>query len=107
MGYFGAVSNSFNRRSLIDVRFNTAFEFGYGEDADFGAQLRDLDVLYLPEPDILHLSPVVVSESNHLAWHGDFIQPKPSLTVMLYHPLHQTKEQQRSYKTTSFILKYY
>jgi GT2 family glycosyltransferase len=109
-GTFGA-GNSFVRRSLIDkVRFNKALEFGYGEDADFGAQLRNLgaDVIYLPKPDILHLKAPMggFRTKPSLEWHNDKIQPKPSPTVMLYQLLHQTKEQQRSYKTTLF-LKYY
>lgn len=109
-GTFGA-GNSFVRNNLIDkVRFNRALEFGYGEDADFGIQLRNLgaDILYLPEPDILHLKAPIGGFRTKpvLAWHGDVIQPKPSPTVMLYQLLHLSKEQQRSYKTTLFF-KYY
>ena len=107
---FGA-GNSFVRKDLLDkVRFNTAFEFGYGEDGDFGMQLRNLgqDVLYLPEPEILHLKAPVGGFRTQpvLRWHNDSIQPKPSPTVMLYNMLHNSKMQTNSYKTTLFF-KYY
>lgn len=107
---FGA-GNSFVRKDLLDqVRFNPAFEFGYGEDGDFGMQLRNLghDVLYLPEPEILHLKAPIggFRTKPMLQWQNDSIQPKPSPTVMLYQLLHGTPEQTNSYKTTLFF-KYY
>ena len=90
--------------------FTAAFEFGFGEDNDFGMQLRNqgFDVLYLPEPEILHLKAPVGGFRTKpvLSWHSDSIQPKPSPTVMLYQITHSTKEQISSYKTTLF-LKYF
>jgi GT2 family glycosyltransferase len=107
---FGA-GNSFVRRDLLDkVRFNRAFEFGYGEDGDFGMQLRHQgqDVLYFPEPEILHLKAPMGGFRTKpvLQWHNDGIQPKPSPTIMLYQMLHNTPAQTNSYKTTLFF-KYY
>jgi GT2 family glycosyltransferase len=107
---FGA-GNSFVRRALLDnVRFNMGLEFGYGEDSDFGMQLRNQghDVLYLPEPKILHLKAPVGGFRTKpiLQWHNDSIQPKPSPTVMLYQILHNSSAQINSYKTTLFF-KYY
>lgn len=107
---FGA-GNSFVRRDVLaDVKFNKAFEFGYGEDGDFGMQLRHQghDVLYLPEPEILHLKAPVGGFRTKpvLQWHNDSVQPKPSPTVMLYNMLHNSKMQTNSYKTTLFF-KYY
>lgn len=107
---FGA-GNSFVRRNLLEkVRFNRAFEFGYGEDGDFGMQLRNQghDVLYLPEPEILHLKAPIggFRTTPILQWHNDSIQPKPSPTVMLYQMLNSSKEQTYSFKTTLFF-KYY
>ncbi len=107
---FGA-GNSFVRRDLLNkVRFNKAFEFGYGEDGDFGMQLRHQgqDVLYLPEPEILHLKAPVggFRTKPALQWQNDEIQPKPSPTIMLYQMLHHTPAQTNSYKTTLFF-KYY
>jgi GT2 family glycosyltransferase len=86
------------------------FEFGFGEDADFGMQLRNLgvDVLYIPNPEILHLKAPIGGFRTKpvLAWHSDAIQPKPSPTVMLFKILHITKEQICGYKTLLFF-KYY
>lgn len=107
---FGA-GNSFVKRELLEkIKFNMALEFGYGEDGDFGMQLRNQgnDVLYLPEPQILHLKAPMggFRIKPVLAWHSDLVQPKPSPTVMLYQILHQTKEQILGYKTILFF-KYY
>ena len=107
---FGS-GNSFVKSELLKkVKFNMALEFGYGEDGDFGKQLRNqgVDVLYLPEPQILHLKAPIGGFRTKpiLAWHSDPIQPKPSPTVMLYQILHQTKEQILGYKTILFF-KYY
>lgn len=107
---FGA-GNSFVRRDLLEqLRFSRSFEFGYGEDGDFGMQLRNLgyDVLYLPEPEIIHLKAPVGGFRTKpvLRWHNDSIQPKPSPTIMLYQMLHNTQAQTNSYKTTLFF-KYY
>jgi glycosyltransferase involved in cell wall biosynthesis len=107
---FGA-GNSFVRRNLLDkVRFNPGFEFGYGEDGDFGMQLRQqgIDVLYLPEPSILHLKAPVggFRTKPALQWQNDAIQPKPSPTILLYQQLHTTPIQTNSYKTILFF-KYY
>lgn len=107
---FGA-GNSFVRRDVLThVQFNKAFEFGYGEDGDFGMQLRNqgYDVLYLPEPEILHLKAPVGGFRTKpvLRWQNDSIQPKPSPTILLYQILHNTKAQTNSYKTILFF-KYY
>lgn len=107
---FGA-GNSFVRRALLEnIRFNTAFEFGYGEDGDFGMQLRNqgYDILYLPEPEILHLKAAIGGFRTKpvLRWQNENIQPKPSPTIMLYQILHHTKAQTNSYKTILFF-KYY
>ncbi len=107
---FGA-GNSFVRRDLLDtVRFNPAFEFGYGEDGDFGMQLRNLgyDVLYLPEPEIIHLKAPIggFRTKPFQQWQNEVVQPKPSPTIMLYLITHNTKEQIRGYKTILFF-KYY
>ncbi|NGY37461.1 glycosyltransferase family 2 protein [Flavobacterium sp. XN-5] len=107
---FGA-GNSFVQKDLLEnIRFNTSLEFGYGEDVDFGMQLRNLgqDVIYLPEPHILHLKAPIGGFRTKpiLQWQNDLIQPKPSPTVMLSYILHKTKEQILGYKTILF-LKYF
>lgn len=95
---------------LKKCKFNVGFEFGFGEDSDYGMQLRNngVDILYLPKPQILHLrAPVGGFRSKHdLLWKQDPIQPKPSPTVMLHKILNEADEQVLSYKTTLFF-KYY
>ena len=109
-GSFGSGCSIVFAESLKQCKFNMGYEFGFGEDGDFGRQLRNqgIDVLYLPEPKILHLKAPMggFRTKPALAWHNDPVQPKPSPTVMLYQILHQTKEQILGYKTILFF-KYY
>jgi GT2 family glycosyltransferase len=104
---FGS-GNSFLRADLLrKVSFNESFEFGYGEDTDFGLQLRNCgaDIIYFPEIHILHLKAPMggFRIKPVLKWQNDSIQPKPSPTVMLSHTLHKTKEQILCYKTILFF----
>jgi GT2 family glycosyltransferase len=92
---------------LKNSHFNLGYEFGYGEDNDFGMQLRNQgnDVLFLPEPTILHLKAPVggFRTKPMLKWHNETIQPKPSPTVMLYLMTHNTRQQILGYKTVLFF----
>ncbi|AWI25677.1 glycosyltransferase family 2 protein [Flavobacterium pallidum] len=107
---FGSGCSFVFSRFLKGLQFNPGYEFGFGEDADFGMQLRNsgCDILFFPTPDILHLKAPAggFRIKKRLAWHADEIQPKPSPTIMLHMLLHYTPQQQRSYKTTLFF-KYY
>ena len=107
---FGAGCSFVKRELLEKVKFNMGFEFGYGEDSDFGMQLRNqgADILYLPEPSILHLKAPIggFRTKPPLQWQEDNVQPKPSPTVMLFQIVHNTQEQIRGYKTILFF-KYY
>ena len=104
---FGSGCSFVFGESLKSCKFNMGYEFGYGEDGDFGMQLRHkgCDVLYLPEPEILHLKAPVGGFRTKpvLQWQNDSIQPKPSPTIMLYQILHNTDAQTNSYKTTLFF----
>ncbi|KDN56042.1 glycosyltransferase family 2 protein [Flavobacterium seoulense] len=109
-GSFGSGCSFLKRKILKECKFNMRYEFGYGEDSDFGMQLRNqgIDVLYIPEPQIRHLKALMGGFRTKpvLQWHHESVQPKPSPTVMLYQLLHQTQEQRLGYKTTLFF-KYY
>lgn len=109
-GSFGSGCSIVKAEALYAIRFNMAFEFGYGEDSDFGMQLRNAgyDVLYFPHPEILHLkAPIGGFRTNpELPWQTQEIQPKPSPTVMLYKIIHNSREQILGYKTVLFF-KYY
>lgn len=107
---FGAGNSIINSKLLNKISFNTTYEFGYGEDADFGMQLRNLgiDVIYFPNIRIKHLKAPIggFRFKYEYPWINSPIQPKPSPTVMAYHLLHDTSKQLLGYKTILF-LKYY
>jgi len=107
---FGSGCSIVSTDSLKGCKFKMGYEFGFGEDGDFGMQLRNkgCDVLYLPEPEILHLKAPMGGFRTKpvLQWQNDSVQPKPSPTIMLYQLLHHSEAQRNSYKTTLFF-KYY
>lgn len=109
-GSFGSGCSIVKTKNIKTLSYNMSFEFGYGEDGDFGMQLRNLgyDILYSPQPEILHLkAPIGGFRTKHImAWANEKIQPKPSPTVMLYKVLHLTQEQIDGYRTILFF-KYY
>ena len=103
---FGS-GNSFVKSAYLDtVRFNSKYEFGYGEDFDFGMQLRNrgVDVVYFPEPAILHLKAPVggFRTKPTFVWSSDEIMPKPSPTVMLNNLKYRSLEQLLGCKTIFF-----
>lgn len=85
-------------------------EYGYGEDTDFGMQLRNsgIDILYYPFSTMLHLKAPVggFRVKPTFLWSKDVIQPKPSPTLMLFNLKYKTNEQLNGYKLLLF-LKYY
>ena len=107
---FGSGCSFVKNEFLKDIKFDTRFEFGYREDADFGMKFRakGCDNMYIPNPDIFHLkAPIGGFRSKpKLEWEHEIIQPKPNPTVMLYELLHKTEYQFKAYKTLLFI-KYY
>lgn len=107
---FGSGSSFVFSECLKDCEFLKGYEFGYGEDVDFGMQLRNrgCDILYFSSPKIIHLKAPIggFRTKPFLKWQNDTIQPKPSPTVMLYLLLHFTKEQNLGYMTILFF-KYY
>lgn len=107
---FGA-GNAFAKRSSLDgVRFLNGYEFGYGEDIDFGMQLRNkgFDVLFVPEISILHVKAPMggFRLQPEVTWKNEDPSPKPSPTVMLYMILNMTKEQVQGYKVVLFFKNY-
>ncbi|WP_333600066.1 glycosyltransferase family 2 protein [Flavobacterium sp.] len=104
---FGAGHAFVKSSCLAGISFNMGFEFGFGEDADFGMQLRckGFDVLYISTSTILHLKAPMGGFRTKpvLRWQTDEILPKPSPTVMLYRLFYDTKEQLLSYKITLFF----
>ncbi|WP_303317390.1 glycosyltransferase [Flavivirga abyssicola] len=104
---FGSGCSFVKRSCLKDMLFDMKYEFGFGEDIDFGMQLRNkgTDVIYLPEPEIIHIkAPIGGFRSKiNYPWNNDVLQPKPSPTVMLNKLENTTKWQLLGYKTTLFL----
>ncbi len=107
---FGSGCSVVKSSVIKDLKFNEVYEFGFGEDTDFGMQIRNkgYDVIYLPEPSITHLKAPMGGFRTKpvLEWHSETITPKPSPTVMLFLLMHKTKQQLYGYKTILFF-KYY
>jgi glycosyltransferase involved in cell wall biosynthesis len=106
-GIFGS-GNSFLKTELLkQVSFNESLEFGYGEDTDFGLQLRNsgVDIIYFPEPNILHLRAPIggFRIKPTFQWSPEIIQPKPSPTIMYVKLKYDTKEQLLGYKLVLFL----
>lgn len=104
---FGSGCSIVKNNAVKNVLFKKEFEFGFGEDADFGMQLRNLgtDVVFLPNPEIVHLKAPIGGFRTKpvLAWSLDKVQPKPSPTIMLYKLLHLNEKQICGYKTILFF----
>lgn len=96
--------------ALSEIRFDPALEFGYGEDKDFGMQLRrrGIDILYNPHIKVLHLKAPVGGFRYEVQrpWEDDEVVPKPSPTVLYFKIKHSSARQLKGYKTT-LLLKYY
>ena len=107
---FGSGCSILKTEIAKNTFFSMAFEHGFGEDTDYGMQLRNsgCDVLYLPSPSMLHLkAPIGGFRSEHeFLWDTDKISPKPSPTIMLYKMKYASPQQLRGYKTVLFF-KYY
>jgi glycosyltransferase involved in cell wall biosynthesis len=104
---FGAGHAFVKSTCFKDLKFNMAYEFGFGEDNDFGMQLRNrgYDILYVSTSKILHLKAPIggFRTKPSVPWQDDSIQPKPSPTVMLFKLFYDTKEQLLNYKVTLFF----
>lgn len=107
---FGS-GNTFIKASVLEkVSFDLNLEFGYGEDTDFGLQLRNagFDVIYEPSLRINHLKAPMGGFRTKFVhpWEKETIQPKPSPTVMYMKLKHYTKEELLGYKTNLFLKTY-
>ena len=87
--------------------FDLKYEYGYGEDIDFGMQLRNngTDIIYLPYPEITHLKASIGGFRTKFVhdWEKENVLPKPSPTVMLNRRKNTTQKQLLGYRTKLFI----
>ena len=83
------------------------YENGYGEDTDFGMQLRNngCDIVYHPNIEILHLKAPTggFRKKPSLQWDTEVPLPKPSPTLMSYINRYYNPSQIKGFKTTLFI----
>lgn len=107
---FGSGCSIIKTDVIQKCKFDMGFEFGFGEDADFGMQIRNLgtDIVFIPSPIIRHIKAPIggFRTKPTLLWDSEKISPKPSPTVMLFNLKHKTKVQLNGYKTILFF-KYY
>lgn len=107
---FGSCSSLVHKDLIDKLRFDTALEHGYGEDMDFGMQLRNLgtDILYAPQIQIKHLKAPIggFRTSFSFPWIQDEILPKPSPQIMYHRIKNTTAQQLMGYKWVLFF-KYY
>ncbi|OWP83254.1 hypothetical protein BWK59_11465 [Flavobacterium davisii] len=107
---FGSGCSIFNREKYKHVYFDEKLEFGFGEDIEYGMQLRNggCNVVYLPEPTILHLKAPIGGFRTKFQhpWANDKIKPKPSPTIMYVKKKYLSKKQILGYRTVLF-LKFY
>uniref|UniRef100_UPI0025DBDB7B glycosyltransferase family 2 protein n=1 Tax=Nonlabens sp. TaxID=1888209 RepID=UPI0025DBDB7B len=91
-------------------KFDMALEHGYGEDVDYGMQIRQAgyDVIYAPQIQLLHLkAPVGGFRKPHVfPWQEDEVQPKPSPQIMYYRKKNYTHKQLLGYKMVQFFKTY-
>lgn len=109
-GSFGSGTSVVESKFAKQCSFLELFEHGYGEDRDYGMQLRNLgcDIVYHPNLVIKHLKAPTggFREKRKLRWDTDFPLPKPSPTIMVYALRHYSFHQIMGYKMSLF-LKYY
>jgi len=109
-GSFGSGTSIVKSSFAKNCFFSPVYEHGYGEDLDFGMQLRNLgcDIVYHPGITIHHLKAPSggFRDKPIMEWEKGNPKPKPSPTLMAYALKYYSKEQLAGFKT-SLLLKYY
>ncbi len=104
---FGAGCSIIHCSILDQCRFDEKLEHGYGEDVDFGMQIRNLgyDIIYTPQIQIRHLKAPVggFRQPPTFPWDGDPVSPKPSPQVYYSKLKHFTSQQLKAYQWTLFF----
>jgi GT2 family glycosyltransferase len=104
---FGSGCSIVHRDAFLACSFDKALEHGYGEDVDYGMQLRNAgyDVIYAPQIQLVHLkAPTGGFRKPHIfPWSHDAVQPKPSPQIMYHRKKNYSTKQLRGYKMMLFI----
>tara|TARA_B100002049_G_scaffold236303_1_gene222672 strand:+ start:1700 stop:3178 length:1479 start_codon:yes stop_codon:yes gene_type:complete len=108
---FGSGCSIVHREIIEKCSFDLALEHGYGEDIDYGMQIRNAgyDVIYAPKIQLLHLkAPIGGFRSPHeFPWSRKGVSPKPSPQVMYNRIKNTTRNQLKGYKLTLFLKFYF
>ena len=109
-GAFGSGTSLVRTKYALKCEFSELLEHGFGEDIDFGLQLRSKgsDVVYHPEIITIHLKAAEggfrsVSDDQ---WKSRDLKPKPSPTMMVLVKKHYSTYMRLGYKVELF-LRYY
>lgn len=104
---FGSGCSIISRELCENIFFDENYEFNFGEDYDYGMQLRNkgTDIVYIPFPEIIHLKAPIGGFRTKpiLLWENEKIKPKPSPTILLNYLKYSTKEQIKGYKFVFLI----
>jgi len=99
---FGSGCSMVHRDVFTKCSFDRALEHGYGEDSDYGMQIRNAgyDVIYAPQIQIKHLKAPVggFRKPVKMPWVNEPLSPRPSPQIMYYRLKNTTVEQLRGYK---------
>ena len=99
---FGSGTSFVKSDLLSTIKFDRTYEYNYGEDSDFGMQIRNQgeDVIFISDIIITHLkAPVGGYRIKHKnEWDDEKYTPKPSPTIMLFNQRYFTMEQIKGYK---------
>jgi len=104
---FGSGCSIVKKEAIVNLKFDTALEFGYGEDTDFGYAIRNLGntIYYTDTIAIKHLkAPIGGFRYKHnFPWTSENPMPRPSPTVLYSIVKNQSKIQQTGYKWNYLI----
>lgn len=106
-GAFGSGTSIVNSTYALQCRFSEIYELGFGEDIDFGMQLRSkgCDIIYHPELIFTHLKADRggFRSTGINEWSDKEIEPKPSPTMMYLVNKYYTSEMIRGYKVSLYL----
>ena len=106
---FGSGCSVVKSRFLNGVNFDERFEFGFGEDSDFGVSLRKRGavILYSSVNSILHYKAPIggFRFEEKKPWHYGFLRAIPSPTIILFYLKNCTVNQLKAYKVYYWLKK--
>lgn len=109
-GAFGSANALVRSDFALQCKFSKFLEFGFGEDIDYGMQLRNLgcDIIYHPDLKFIHLKADTggFRAPGINEWKDQELEPKPSPTMMFLIKQYYSRQMVKGFKISLFI-KYY